>query len=289
MIKVVILTGKAGDLCNRLFRFARFYCTKPKGVYLVDLTLYQFAYLFSPKSRAAYILFLLLRLLNNKRWKIFVKFLERCPCVEKLTPPGSDVEGASGDLGKFYRDVVASHRLVILVEESSFFERSVEGSEDARARLRNIFSLKARYKRAALKLLGGLNQTGQLIGVHLRRRDYRTFAGGEFFFEDEEYNRQMLEVAASARPECQPVFILICEEPLDVDNFRSSNVRCFGPSSVGVDQALLETCDGIMGPHSTFNAWPSFLYGIPRAVITRRGTDLRHDDFSPTSVNYLPG
>lgn len=288
MTRIVILTEKSGDLCNRLFRFARFYCSKPKDVLLLDITLYQFAYLFSPRCVFWRVFLLALRLLNNARFARVAKILEGLPGVETILPPGPDANGGNTEISQIYSQMRQSSRRIFVVKGGAFYMRGEEGNDRAMAELRRIFSLKPRYKNAVKKLLGKDRREAPVVGVHLRRRDYRTFAGGKFYFDDEEYHNRLLGLASGPSGNNPPLFVLICEEPLDIANFSLENVRCLGPSSIGFDQALLEVCDYIVGPPSTFNAWPSLLHGIPRAVISRNKKCLDWTDFSPASVNYTP-
>lgn len=288
-MKIVILTGKCGDLCNRLFRFARFYCAKPRGVILIDISLFQYVYLFSPKALTWRLYFLVLRSLNNYRFSFLVSLLNRLPCTEKIDPPKYNPSEERRSMESFYESLLHSGKRIILVKENTYFLASDHESEASLLKLRKIFNLKSRYKNEVRSLLEAHKAHNKVISVHLRRRDYKTFAGGIFHFTNEEYNEQIQHISKLSAHSKSPLFILICEEPLNLKDFQPSNVLCFGPSSIGIDQALLESSDLIIGPASTFNAWVSFLHGIPRVEISKLYDSNGLIDYQKTSCNYIPG
>jgi hypothetical protein len=287
MTKIVILTGKAGDLCNRLFRFARFYCAKPPGVCLIDLTLYQFVYLYAPKFPLWRLLFLLLRLLDNKRFSVAVRALEMIPGVCKIDPTSFGTETKNQDLSKFYSHVQRTPGRIFLVEASTYYMQVENSTNFPIDRLKKIFHLKSHYHSASKEFLKHRNPQATLIGVHLRRRDYRTFAGGRFYFDDEQYKNILIKLASTAPGNAPIQFVMVCEEPIETDVYKPLNVLCFGPSSIGVDQALLASADYLVGPPSTFSGWVSFLHGIPRAEIQSSEHNISWGDFHDTPCNYI--
>jgi len=286
MTKLVILTGRAGDLCNRLFRFARFYCAKPPGIWMLDATMYQFVYLFRPKTLGWHLLFFLLRLLNRPRLDGLVRILESLPAVEKINPPESADGEFCRSLRKFYEMVSASPGRIILVDVSAFYMRADVDWQKHLPYLGEIFRLKPRYEREATRLLQDLPKEFCLVGVHLRRRDYRTFVDGKLFFDDAECRREIQSLLSTYKGAKPLLFILVCEEPVDIKNFHSLPVRCFGPSCIGLDQAILERCDYIIGSPSTFNGWVGFLREIPRAEFKKNSPPIAWNDFGPTNCNY---
>ena len=61
-----------------------------------------------------------------------------------------------------------------------------------------ILAPKDEYVRAARSFAEEIrNKNATLIGVHVRRGDYREFCGGRYFFSDEEYVRFMRMVKIS--------------------------------------------------------------------------------------------
>jgi hypothetical protein len=289
MKKLVILTGKSGDLCNRLFRFARFYCAKPPEICLMDLTLYQFVYLFSPGNFLWRVQFWVLRLLNNARFQKLVTFLKRLPFVEKLDPPAYRPGESDQALSKFYQRLIDSKSRIILVEDNTYFMLADVEQGGSHEKLKDIFTLKTRYSNEAKSLMKRKQVDATLIGVHMRRRDYRTFAGGKYYFDNQEYCDRLKSLSSESGNPQKLIFLLICEESLELKDFDAVDTLSFGQSSIGLDQALLKECDYLVGPASTFSGWVSFLHEIPRAEIIKSKQTLGWKDFEKVSCNYIAG
>ena len=99
---------------------------------------------------------------------------------------------------------------------------------------------------------------GVLIGVHIRRGDYRTFRDGRFFYEIDHYRSMMKHVRAQMRG--SDVRFLICsDEEIAMDAFSEFSVTRGNGLHI-VDLYSLAACDYIMGPPSSFSLWASF-YG----------------------------
>lgn len=114
------------------------------------------------------------------------------------------------------------------------------------------------------KVRSGFN--GLVLGVHIRRGDYKEFKGGALFFEDERYLRWMKEFASSVQ---RPVrFVIVSNEKVDADYFKSNG--CDATVVAGLPQedvVTLSMCDYIMGPASTFSWWAAYYGDKPRLAI----------------------
>jgi len=119
-----------------------------------------------------------------------------------------------------------------------------------------------------------LSRDKKNIGVHIRRKDYRVWQGGRYFFGDEVYCKMMRQVAR----ELDARFILFSDEALDMTHFTGLDcIRAQG--SAVEDQWLMSRCDYLMGPPSTFSGWASYYGQVPRATITDPGLRLSLTDF----------
>lgn len=101
----------------------------------------------------------------------------------------------------------------------------------------------------------------KLVGVHVRRGDYRRFCEGRYFFSDEEYVRFM-EMARTAISE-RCVFVMVSDEPLNEGFFRAGGLdaHVFRGDDFSEDLVMLSLCDYVMGPWSTFSWWAAFYGG----------------------------
>jgi hypothetical protein len=285
MRKIILLADKTGDLGNRLFRLARFYNAKPQNALLFDITLYQFAYLYSPQPVLPKLGFLLLRLLDNRRFAALVAWLDKSSWVKTIDV--SEIKDSTNDISNLYRIALEARERVVLVRGNTLYLRSGPTNQKALNRLRAIFRIKRKHKRRAAQSLGNLGLGRPIVGVHLRRRDYRTFRNGEFYFDNAAFNNIIGRLAAGWRESKPPCFLLVCEESLDIREFTSAKAAFLGAGSIEVDQALLEMCDYIIGPPSTFSSWPSLLHGIPRAEVHCSTAKVSYKDFKKTQCDYV--
>jgi hypothetical protein len=101
-----------------------------------------------------------------------------------------------------------------------------------------------------------------LVGVHVRRGDYRTFRAGRYYFSLDQYRDLMRRVEA-AFPAENVCFLACSDEPLARDTFRGFDVL-YGPGHPLEDLYALAACDRLIGPPSTYSAWASFYGDVPR-------------------------
>ena len=104
-----------------------------------------------------------------------------------------------------------------------------------------------------------------LVGVHLRRGDYKKFKGGRLYYSHEQYARIMTGIEG-AFPDRDVAFVICSDEPVPTEPFRGLDVRIAAGSELE-DLYTLAACDLIAGPQSTFSGWASYYGDAPRYVI----------------------
>ena len=289
MKKIFIITEKYGALGNRLFRFARIFSLAQREKYcLLDLTFFQYSYLYAPRNFFVALFFIALQLLNNQRLKKIEKKLSASPRVISWKVMPEQAEGSSIEISQLKKIIDSTLRRVVLFTRGSFFFRCGEIEEQTKERLRGIFRLKSRYRKTAQAFLnqaGIMSQKNKIIAVHIRQGDYKFFAGGVHYFEEAVYASCMKHLLATFQ-ETNLTFILLTEEVIDLQPFDGLPYHFFGNQSIGVDQALLQLSNYIISPQSTFSAWPSFLYNIPQAIIRSKTTPLEWSDFRIANTSF---
>lgn len=98
-----------------------------------------------------------------------------------------------------------------------------------------------------------------LIGVHIRRGDYKTWFGGIFYYDDAVYIDKVRQLVSQLdRP--AKILLFTNDPALDLFVYRKAfkNVLLSG-HSVAADHYLMSKCDYILGPYSTFSMWASFI------------------------------
>lgn len=109
-----------------------------------------------------------------------------------------------------------------------------------------------------------------LVGVHIRRRDYINFRGGQYYYPNETYRRLMSRMQdLLAQQGLTAQFLLCSDEPVSMDDPTLDWFSIEGASAFDDLQAL-SRCRYIMGPPSSFSNWAAFagkslLYSIPSA------------------------
>lgn len=152
--------------------------------------------------------------------------------------------------------------------------------------LQHLFELKWELKRK-VDLLWKIEKNYLVIGVHIRRGDYKTWRNGRYYFSDATYLDYMLKVQALLGDERKVVFFICSNEHFLLDNF--GGVACFTipDNSATQDLYALSKCDYLIGPLSSFTSWVSLLYQIPYYSIVAKDDykDMQLSFFSPTK-NY---
>jgi len=97
-----------------------------------------------------------------------------------------------------------------------------------------------------------------LIGVHIRRGDYKTWKNGIYYFDDDVYKKQMENHSQKLQTKGKEkqIFILFSNEPLQ---FEQSSNLLISSEKWFIDQHIMAKCDYLIGPPSTFTLWASFV------------------------------
>ena len=126
-----------------------------------------------------------------------------------------------------------------------------------------------------------------LIGVHIRRGDYRKFNNGVWFYELSDYYNKMKEIAALSMFSGKKIGFVICSDEKQIDLIPDDNFEIyFEERHFIVDLYLLAKCDYIIGPPSTFSIWASFYGSVPLYMIKDKALFIGDDNFRP-EVSYF--
>ena len=134
--------------------------------------------------------------------------------------------------------------------------------------IRKLFTPKPVYLKRSAKLVADIRKNFDVvIGVHIRKSDYKLFEKGKYYFENKVYLNNMnklKEELIEKRQTC--AFILCSDESVQIDDF--SGLSVFGTSKIMIeDLMILAKCDFIIGPPSSFSQWASFYGETPLGVI----------------------
>lgn len=167
-------------------------------------------------------------------------------------------------------------RRLVLFKGWLFRNRS--GIERSAGLIRDFFRPVAAIREEADRCVESARRRGEvLVGVHIRRRDYRSFMNGRYFYDVETYRSMMRSVAEMVSP--RSVSFLVCtDEPQEpaVPEDLPWTTSSMGPVH---DIWALSRCDLLMGPPSTFSTWAAFLGEVPRWEIGDPGVKPETADF----------
>lgn len=123
------------------------------------------------------------------------------------------------------------------------------------------YSLKDKYfinNSLYQKLTNIHRETTAIIGVHIRRDDYKSWMDGKYFFKDEVYKAYMLnlETKISKEYDKKCVFIVFSNESTACEDNTNTHVS---NNDWYIDHLLMSKCDFLIGPPSTFTLWASYI------------------------------
>lgn len=142
--------------------------------------------------------------------------------------------------------------------EPEMFARHIE-------EIREFLDFRIEVKERCLPIIEKYkNENKILVGVHIRRGDYKEFYGGKWYYSDEEYVRWMKTLAAAENVK----FILCSNEKIALEKYREHGLDVCAPEMSAVEElCLLSLCDYIMSPPSTFSLWAAMIGGKKRWIL----------------------
>ncbi|UOG76938.1 alpha-1,2-fucosyltransferase [Hymenobacter tibetensis] len=178
-----------------------------------------------------------------------------------------------------YQDTILKHKLVSC---DGWFFRSIETVAKYQEFYKWLFMPNVDQQYLDSTYLKKADPREVVVGVHIRRGDYKDHENGRFFFSDEVYLRFLLQLrdilSAHNRPHR---FLLFSNDPeLDIELYKGQ-LSCVSMSnnSALADQYLMSKCDYLIGPPSTFSGWANYIGGVPYYHIQDATATIGLDDF----------
>jgi hypothetical protein len=152
------------------------------------------------------------------------------------------------------KDYVVDNKVKIIVPEGWGF-RNHDGVTKHAEMIRSIFAPKEKTKKIMLDYKPKKSEI--LIGLHLRRGDYKDYLDGKYYYSFEEY-LSLLEHILIIFEGIEHKIIIFSNENIPSEIGSKKNV-VLGPSQVIDDFFVMSQCNYIIGPPSTFSLVASFL------------------------------
>jgi hypothetical protein len=119
-----------------------------------------------------------------------------------------------------------------------------------------------------------------LVGVHIRRGDYKTFENGKWFYSPAQYYEKMKEIAMLETFRDKKIAFIICSNEKDLSFPHTDEFSIFNEERhFAEDVLLLSKCNYIIGPPSTFSIWASFYGDVPLCLIDDVNRPVSKEDF----------
>lgn len=142
--------------------------------------------------------------------------------------------------------------------------------------IRNIFSFKTEISNQVSEIFTSREHI--IVGVHIRRGDYKEWLNGIYYYTDEEYYHHMCTVQKQLNTKVK--FLICSNEVIDLNNYKDLDCFTIPHSSGATDLYALSQCDYIIGPPSSYSQWASFYGEVPVCYIMSSDKELMLSDFS---------
>ncbi len=238
-MKIIIVIEKYGGFCNRLFQSLHYHAYSiENGIKFFNPSLLgilkfdnYFFYVFDNLNN------LILKILN-RIIKLFIKENNFCFFINK----NNYIKFVAGWNYRNYKLTTKHHE--VLKHIYSFDKSSLS----RKSKSREIFLKKLK------------NQGKFIIGLHIRRGDYKKWNKGKYYFEFDFYKNVIKKLKTKLINENKdPYFIVVSNEKIKSE----IGAHYFSGGSWKEDQIILKNCNLILGPPSTFTMWPSYIAKIP--------------------------
>lgn len=121
-----------------------------------------------------------------------------------------------------------------------------------------------------------------IIGLHLRRGDYKFWANGKFYYSDATWYEIIKKLTNMFN---NPIkFLIVSNEKIDISLFEEFNIIIYNKNSSAIeDLYALSKCDYIVGPPSTYSTWAA-LYGKKPLSFIMDKDNIKFNFTIPTSI-----
>jgi hypothetical protein len=279
-MRTVLIADKNGQLGNQLFLFAHFISNSIENNYRIyfpafnDLSIYfENASINNYGNYPIHNRFFKSKVLNN----FCLRILKYTVAVLFRTVPVS----------KWYRLIRLYHLHDLNINHYSFYDietepdfsknekllilqgwsfRSPKSVRKYRETVRQLFHLRKEWReRVNTFMEKSRNGCDIIIGVHVRRGDYKTFLNGIYFYDNAIYRKYMMQIK-ELFPGKKIRFIISSNENVKLEPIEGCLITNADGHFV-VDMYTLAECDYIIGPPSTYSQWASYYGNKPLRIL----------------------
>lgn len=275
---MVIVNSKIGQLANRLFHFSYFLANAYENDYKLVFWFFQeYRAYFNIEEKVSDI-GVKLHFGQSFINRFFSKSLRSLrPLLDHLGIVHYQVSDSHGWINLSTKDFVTKAKNNIVVVEGWQFQ-DVQNLQRHRSKLIELLRPKSIFQEQVSLLVDPVKEAYDLIiGVHVRKGDYKEWQGGLYYYEEEVYARLMKNMLEQL--EGKVIFLVCSDGDLRTDCFEGLPVL-YDKRHFIVDLYALAECDYIIGPPSTFSMWASFCGNVPLYHIEDPKMNFKLDQFS---------
>ena len=286
-LATVVVASRYGQLCNRLLTFANLavFASRERSR-VINASFCDYAHLFQAFRNAPAVEFpqatgslCIGSSVTRRSKRIFWRLLERACQAGRLPPRSFHVlqlpNSATYQLGDDgFRELLRAKRYLFL---SGMAVAAPTFAQDFPV-LKGLFCPHSEYMGRIAELVSSAREGSEtLVGVHVRRGDYASYRGGEWFYDWADYAGLVRRVAAmfSGR---RISFLIVSNETVPRELFSGFNCSFSGEREI-VDLYALSHCDYILGPPSTFSAWAAMYGCVPVWHVRSKSASPGEDSF----------
>lgn len=148
------------------------------------------------------------------------------------------------------------------------------------AHIRTLFSFNIDVlEKSKAKIIKYKHKRSILIGVHMRRGDYKNWKNGKYFYSDSEYRKIMDRLAEQMQKKV--TYLLFSNGAIDMTVWKGAEYKVVQMNGSAImDLCCLSQCDKIIGPPSTFSGMASYIGNKPRMIIEDINQNISEDKFA---------
>lgn len=280
---MVIIADKVGQLCNRLFQFSFFIANSMDNNYKVfNPGFDDYAEYFESTANNYYFGYNIG--IKITPFKVIDRIILRYSSnLQSIFSTIINLDISNSDTNyELSNDTFKNIAINNIVFAKGWLFKDHANLRKYRNELIKIFKPKCIYNEVAENTIMKLKEKfDYVIGVHIRRGDYKTWNDGKYYFSDEIYLRKMMQLQNEMELKNKSCCFFICSNETVNEAFYRKNINASIEQRHSiVDLYSLSNCDYIIGPPSTFNLWAAFYGNVPFLILEDENTDVAINKFA---------
>lgn len=268
---MIIIKDKQGQLCNRLWAFTPFINEAlENNTKIIILHFYDYYDYFEDLN-----IYKKIKFIENKEKLIFYNRLFRI--LNKIPAKILFHLGIAYKTKNYSSKIKLKNRLIFI----DGWSHKKPNKKIEITKIQKLFRPKKIYTNKVDQLLLNKRKTSDLIiGVHIRRGDYKEYKNGKYFFSDSTIINFLYQLIKDFGETQKITFLLCSNEKLNLNCYKEFSVFQINNSNLIEDLYGLSKCDYILGPPSTYSMWASFYGQKPLLFLKNPNLIVKKKDFS---------